>query len=100
MTVQITQQPQLVNGRQVVTFTGGDTFEALHAAQAWCKEREISYSAGSARCGGVVGLLHGDFSIAKYHNLTAKERTQLDGTMTGDGREGPVTISIKPRSQP
>lgn len=39
--------------------------------------------------------MRGDVLIAKWHNLSAKERAECDGVMTGDFRNGPVTINIK-----
>lgn len=93
--VTTTQAPELVNGKIVVTFSGGDTFEAMYAAEAWCRERDISY--GSWQRGFPAGLLYGDFTIAKWRNLTPKEQSECHGTMRGDGRNGPITISIKPR---
>ena len=33
--------------------------------------------------------------IAKWRNLTPKERSELHGTMDGDFREGPVVINLK-----
>ena len=44
-----------------------------------------------------TGLLFGHYDwIAKWRNLTPAERAQLHGTMSGDFREGPVVISLKP----
>lgn len=68
-------------------------FAALYAAQAWC--RNAGYSYGSTDITGRVALMRGDVLIAKWHNLSAKERAECDGVMTGDFRNGPVTINIK-----
>lgn len=38
--------------------------------------------------------MRGDVLIAKYRNLTPRERAMLDGQMTGDMRNGPVVIEI------
>lgn len=76
-----------------ITFNFTGTFQALYQAQEWCSRNGISYG---SLCGGMpVGLMRGDVSIAKWRNLTAKERSQCDGTMTGEFREGPVTIEMK-----
>lgn len=44
-----------------------------------------------------MGLLYGDWAIAKWRNLSPAERKQLDGRMEGDFRHGPVTIRINPK---
>ena len=90
------QQPELVNGMTVVTVSGGETFQALYAAEAWCCENGISY--GSWQRGEPAGLLYGDAAIAKWRNLNAKERAECHGFMFGDGRNGPIHIHIKPRA--
>ena len=75
------------------TFEAETTFQALWDAEAWCAENGISYG---SLCGqDPVGLLWGDFSIAKWKNLTGKERHQVHGRMTSPNfRTGPVTIRI------
>lgn len=76
-------------------FSQAGTFEAARAAEAWCKERGISY--GPSDRYAMRGLLYGDFLIAKWHNLNKSEIAALDGRMTGDMRNGPVVIEIKER---
>lgn len=76
-----------------IVFDQKGTFLALDAARQWCRDNGISFGSSSAR--GPTGLLRGDYCIAKWHNLSAKERAQLDGTMSGDFREGPVTIRLR-----
>jgi len=76
-----------------IVFDNKGTFEAMYAAQQWCKDNGISY--GSSCVSGPVGLLRGNYCIAKWHNLNHKERAQLDGTISGDLREGPVKIQLK-----
>jgi len=70
-------------------------FAALNAAQDWCKENGISY--GSNQRGAPVGLMRGDFLISKWRNLSKAEIDQLDGTMIGNMRNGPVVITMKAR---
>ena len=56
------------------------TFQALYAAEAWCRENGISVGQSSAT--GPTGLLFGSYGwIAKWRNLTPKERSELHGTM-------------------
>lgn len=75
------------------TFNQEGTFQAWYAAQDWLNTNGYSY--GSSCRGQPVGVLRGDFLIAKWKNLTPKERNSLDGQVNGDFREGPVTINLK-----
>jgi hypothetical protein len=68
-------------------------FEALYAAENWCRDNGISY--GSTCVSSPQALLIGDYSIAKWRNLTAKERKQVHGVIEDSRREGPVTLRIK-----
>lgn len=74
------------------TFTQAGDFEASRAAEAWCAERGISV--GHAERGSPRGLLYGEFDIAKWRNLSTRERCELHGQITGDMRNGPVTVEI------
>lgn len=77
-----------------VEFTQSGEFEAYYAAETWCRENGISVGQTSAM--DPTGLLFGDYGwIAKWRNLTTKERAQLHGTLTGNRREGPVVITLK-----
>lgn len=76
-----------------MTFAQEGTFKALHAAQAWL--RLHGYSCGSTCSMGPVGILKGDYCIAKWRNLTRKERSELDGTLDGNFREGPLVLRLK-----
>jgi hypothetical protein len=76
-----------------LTFNQTGDFQALYAAQAWCEQADISY--GSLCRAKPVGLMRGEFGIAKWKHISAEQRKQLDGTITGDFRNGPVTIEIK-----
>ncbi|MBB5875857.1 hypothetical protein [Xanthomonas sp. 3498] len=77
----------------VVPFNDTGDFAALRAAEAWCRERGVSY--GSQQRGAPIGLLVGDYAIAKWRNLSKAERAALHGTITGDTRNGPVVLRIK-----
>src|SRR3546814_9995593 len=76
-----------------IVFDQKGTFKALEAARQWCRDNGVSY--GSSCAMSPTGLLRGDYCIAKWRNLTPKERKQLDGTMSGDMRERPVTIRLR-----
>ena len=77
------------------TFNQNDfDFAALHAARAWIRDQGYSY--GSLCRDMPIGLLKGEWTIAKWKNLTDKERNQLDGQMTSsDFRNGPVNVFLK-----
>lgn len=76
-----------------LVFDQKGTFKALDAACQWCRDNGVSFGSSSAT--GPTGLLRGDYVIAKWHNLSKVEREQLDGTMSGDFREGPVVIRLR-----
>lgn len=77
-----------------IEFKKEGTFQSMYTAEAWCKENEISF--GQSCATGPSGLLFGKYDwIAKWRNLTPKERSELHGTMSGDFREGPVVIELK-----
>lgn len=79
-------------GFLTVRFDQDGDFAALYAARVWCRERGVSY--GSTDRTHTIGLMVGDFCIAKWNNLTRKERLAVDGTITGDARHGPLTLRI------
>lgn len=74
-----------------LTFPQPGDFEAVHAAETWCREHGISV--GRMEAHSPRGLLYGDYDIQKWRNLSKSHCAQLDGTMTG-GRNGPVTITL------
>lgn len=73
-------------------FEGERTFEALHAAEKWCIDNGYSY--GSTCACAPQAIKKGNWAIAKWKNLTPSERNDIDGTITGEGRQGPVTVKI------
>jgi len=80
------------NTDAIFRFDGSGDFIALDAAHAWCREHGISY--GSLQRDDPVGLMVGNYEIAKWRNLSSAERKRLDGTLTGDKRNGPVFIRL------
>lgn len=74
-------------------FTQKGDFAAYYAACDWCKKNGVSY--GSMQRDDPIGLMRGDYDIAKWRNLSAKDKAELDGVMTGDKRNGPVVIDMK-----
>jgi len=77
----------------VMDFDQLGDFAALRAAEAWCRDNGVSY--GPTDRTHTIGLLIGDYVIAKWHNLTTKERRACDGTIVGDARHGPLTLRIR-----
>lgn len=75
-----------------LTFTQTGEFEAYRAAQEWLNAGGFSW--GQGQRGAPCGILFGDFIIAKWKNLTLAERRECHGELTGDHRQGPVTIVI------
>ena len=74
-----------------IKFTDTGDFIALAKAKAWLKNHD--YSCGSMCNRMPIGILKGDWTIAKWRNLTTIERNQLDGQITSqDFRNGPVVI--------
>jgi hypothetical protein len=77
-----------------IVFSHAGTFQALSAAEAWCRDNGLSV--GQSCATGPTGLLFGKYDwIAKWRNLTRKERAALHGTLSGDFREGPVVVELK-----
>lgn len=76
-----------------MTFADPGDFEAMRSAEQWCADN--GYSVGGMQRGDPRGLLRGDYAIAKWRNLSRQERAELDGQMTGDMRNGPVTVKVR-----
>jgi hypothetical protein len=74
------------------TFDQPGDFAAQAAAKQWLHER--GYSVGIMEADAPRGIMRGDVLIAKWCNLSPRERATLDGQMTGDMRNGPVTVEI------
>lgn len=75
-----------------IVFKEAGDFNACYAAEQWCKANHVSV--GSAQRGDPRCLMRGDGLVAKWRNLSAAERSACHGVMTGDMRNGPVTIEM------
>lgn len=77
-----------------IEFNQTGNFSAVNAARDWLRDHGYSYG---SMCGDMpIGILKGDWCIAKWRNLTPKERNQLDGKLiSSDFRNGPVVIKLK-----
>lgn len=71
----------------------GSTFSATYEAEKWLADN--GYSVGSMQRGEPRAIFKGGHCIPKWRNLNVKERAAADGLMTGNGREGPITVEIK-----
>jgi hypothetical protein len=80
-----------------IEFQGGGTFEAMYAAQHFLKENGYDYGSTCAMMPVAVvkGHYHEDYDLPeKWKNFTAKQKKSVHGTITGDMREGPVTVTF------
>lgn len=79
-----------------------DDFGAMRAAQDWMRARGFSY--GSTCRGYPVGIMFGDYAIAKWRNLDRDEVKALHGVMRGNRqgefRNADVTIELMERDAP
>lgn len=78
---------------QIKVFDQPGDFVAFDAAREWVQS--LGYSVGSMQRDEPIGLMAGRWSISKWRSLSAKERDELDGTITGNKRNGPVTVMLK-----
>jgi hypothetical protein len=69
------------------------TWAASEACKKWLTDNGYSYGSTSAMC--PMPVLRGDWIIAKWKNLTRAEIAGLDGKVSGDFREGPLTLLLK-----
>jgi len=76
-------------GHETIFQGNGETFSAHYAAQEWLRENGYSY--GSTCRNMPIAIKKGDYSIAKWKNLTNEERQDIDGKLYS-GREGEAKI--------
>ena len=67
-------------------------FTAYSKATKYCAL--MGYSVASMCSPEPTAIMKGDWYIAKWRNLTHKERTAAHGTITGRFREGPVVVRM------
>jgi hypothetical protein len=73
---------------QVGTFAAND--EAKRQLEAH------GFSVGPSQRGAPRAVMYGDYAISKWRNLNPDERRETHATLTGDGREGPLTFRLLP----
>jgi hypothetical protein len=76
----------------VRVFSAKGDFEAMDEAETFLSER--GFSIGTNQRGAPRGVMFGDYSIEKWRNLNKREISELHGTLVGDGRNGPLTLTI------
>lgn len=81
-----------------IIFYGERAFQALDAASAFMHRGGFSMGAGCA--GQPTGALFGDYCIAKWKNLKPSERAAFHAIMTGDRRNGPLTVRLTDQCPP
>ena len=90
----------LWSGRKIerrISIKEKGTFNSYHKARDWASEN--GYSEGSMARNMPIGLLKGDYNIAKWYNLDNQDIKELDGVMISDDfREGEVEILIFAKS--
>ena len=79
-------------GRERLVFTEAGEWAAKQACDRFLAER--GFSVGSPQAGSPRGVLFGDYSIQKWRNLRPADRDALHALVTGDGRYGPITVTI------
>lgn len=82
---------------EVKTFNDKGTFEAMYAAQRWLTENGYDY--GSSSAGNIpTAVMKGDYYSYglphKVKNFTPAQKAMMHGTITGEMREGPVTVTL------
>jgi hypothetical protein len=80
------------------TFETKGDFEAFNQANAFLRAHGFSHGPGSIEL--PQGVMFGAYFIAKWPSITAADRDALDGLMSGDGRNGPITVEIYSTAPP
>lgn len=78
----------------LLTFSDIGDFAAMRRAERFLED--AGFSVGHAQRGAPRGILYGDYDIQKWRNLNERHRAALHGVMTGDMRNGPVTVALFP----
>jgi hypothetical protein len=74
------------------TFTAIGSFVATYQAEEFLKER--GFSIGQMESNAPRAIRFGDCTIAKWRNLSTRDKAAMHGAITGDVRNGPVTIDL------
>lgn len=74
-------------------FKAEGDFKSYYKAERFLDDNGYSY--GSSDISAYVAIWKGDCYISKWRNLSSKEKSECHGLITGDHRNGPVTVTIK-----
>lgn len=85
---------RVIPGLFCIVFDRAGTFAALNDARAFLKG--AGFSLGPSQRGAPIACMFGDYIVSKWHNLSHDERRETHATLTGDGREGPLTFRLLP----
>ncbi len=77
-----------------IVFYAMGTWAALREAEAFLKG--AGFSIGSGQRGAPTAVMFGDYLVSKWKNLNHDERRETHATLTGDNREGPLTLRLLP----
>lgn len=77
-------------------FTVAGTFQSMYAAQKWIRDKGYDYGSSSAlEPTAVMKGNYYDYGLPhKMKNFTVKEKQMVHGIITGNMREGPVTVCL------
>lgn len=78
----------------VVEFKDQGDFAATYAAEDWLRAR--GFSVGSMQRSASRAIWHGNCYVSKWRGLSAKDIREMHARMDGDGRNGPVRITLLP----
>lgn len=79
-----------------VVFDHEGTFAALHACERFLADNGFSF--GSWQRGAPCAVMFGDYEISKWRNLNRSERATIHGQFSGDGRNGPIILTLTPNA--
>lgn len=74
------------------TFSNIGAFAASLAAEQYLRER--GFSIGFTEGNAPRGVRFGDCTIAKWRNLSERDKQNMHGAMSGNPRNGPVTVDL------
>ncbi len=69
-----------------------EDFKALNACETTL--HIAGFSVGSRQRGAPCGALYGGYIISKWRGMSTSERNALHASFEGDGRNGPIVLTI------
>lgn len=74
------------------TFTAAGPFAATREAEQFLRERGFSF--GPTQGPDPRAIMHGDYLVSKWRNLTRADIAANHGCMFGRPRTGPITVIV------